>query len=390
LSRNAAARVNGDLVAALTATALFGLALGIATVALPLLAVEEGYSTAEVGVLTAASALAQVCVRPALGAAMSRWPDWVLVSLSGVLLAASCGLLFVSTLWAPFLAAQAVQGAARACFWTGSQTHAVRRPGSAVDALARVNLASAVGLVSGPVIGGALSERSAMAAVVAAGLAGVLATVPTFAMERLPPFAKRADRSAGALWRQPGVAAGCWASGAAGGWRGLLSSYVPVALDAARQSGSRIGLLVSLANAATVVGAALLARMRVRGAFAGSTVLAGGGLAVLALWPGSFWVCAVALGVSGLAAGALQTLGPAAAAEAVHAQDRGRAIAATGTFRASAMLGAPLAVAGLLLVAPLGPAMAAVALASTAPAVLASRSGGPRGPAVQPPTDGGE
>jgi MFS family permease len=366
-----------DLVAALTATMFFGLSLGMSSVALPLLAIEAGYSGAEIGVLTAASALAQFLTRPALGSALSRWPDWTLVAASGVLLATSSALLAVSTHVALFVAAQAVQGIARACFWTASQTHAVRRPGQAVDALARVNLASSVGLISGPLLAGALSVGSPLAAMVVAGIVAVLATVPTFAMNRLPPFEKRTDRGAGAVWRRPGVAAGCWASVTAGGWRGLLGSYVPVALEAARQPASTIGVLVSLANAATVVGSSAIARVRAGRLFGASTVVAGVGLAVMALVPGSFWVCAVALTVSGLGAGALQTLGPAVAAEGVHDQERGRAIAATGTFRAGAMLGAPLAVAGLLAFAPMSAALAVVALAISSPAVFTRGWGAP-------------
>ncbi|HCA87614.1 MAG TPA: MFS transporter, partial [Streptomyces sp.] len=82
---------------------------------------------------------------------------------------------------------------------------------------------------------------------------------------------------------------------------------------------------------------------------------------------------AVVLAVSGLAAGALQVLGPAIAAESVHPEERGEAIAASGTFRAAALFTAPLAVAGLVVVLPLAPAVALVGAAMTVPAIALRR-----------------
>src|SRR5438128_2472264 len=54
------------------------MALGMASVALPLLALHAGYSKSSVGLLTAASAVSQMGVRMVLGLVMRRYPDWVL------------------------------------------------------------------------------------------------------------------------------------------------------------------------------------------------------------------------------------------------------------------------------------------------------------------------
>lgn len=367
LSRDAAAAAGG--------AAVFSLSLGMAAVALPLLALHAGYSGAEIGVLTAVSALSQMATRLMLGAAMRRWPDWTLITAAGFLLAASNSAVALSAAVAPFVIAELLQGVARACFWTGSQTHVVRGPGRAVGALATVNLASAVGLLGGPVLAGLLSESTPVLALVVAACVALAATVPTFLLDRLPPFSLPEDRPSGRLWQRPGVDVGCWAGVTAGAWRGLLSSYVPVALDAARQSSATIGALVSIANGASLAGAGLVSRVHARGAaraLAVGTVAAGLGTGLTALVAGDVLLSALVLAVSGLGAGALQTVGPAIATESVHPEERGEAIAVTGTFRAAALFVAPLAVAGLVGVVALAPAMGLVGAAMTVP-VLALR-----------------
>ncbi|MPZ62694.1 MAG: MFS transporter [Propionibacteriales bacterium] len=358
------------------ATAGFSLSLGIATVAVPLLAVRSGYSGTEVGILTALSALAQMATRICMGVAMRRLPDWMFIAASTVLLTGSCALLAFSATLVPFVVAQVLQGIARAFFWTGSQTHAVRVSSSSVGALASVNLFSAGGLLGGPALAGFLIESSAnLALAVGAGIAAV-AILPTLLLARLPPFAPPEDRHPGRIWRRPGVDVGCWAGVTAGAWRGLLSSYIPVALEAARQSPSMIGLLISIANAASIAGVGLVSRARgpwLARAHALGALAAGLGTAAVAPFASLAWMAGVALTVSGLGAGALQTVGPAIAADAVHPQERGDAIAAAGTFRAGALFAAPLAVAGLVLVMPLATAMGAVSLLIAAPAAYTRR-----------------
>jgi fucose permease len=81
----------------------------------------------------------------------------------------------------------------------------------------------------------------------------------------------------------------------------------------------------------------------------------------------------LALLISGIGAGALQTVGPAVATDAVAPNERGEAIASAGTFRAAALLVSPFAVAGLVTFIPLGLAVLTVGILITAPAVGVSR-----------------
>ena len=369
-------RLSRDVVASASGAAVYSFALAVASVALPLLALRAGYSAAGIGALTAVSAIAQMATRMGLGAVMRRWPDWTLVTTAGLLLAASNLVVVLSAALAPFVLAQLLQGVSRACFWTGTQTHVVRGPGRAAGTLATVNLVSSVGLLAGPAVAGVLSERTpVLALAVAAGVA-LVGTAPTFLLDRLPPFVPPEDRPPGRLWRRPGVDIGCWAGVSAGAWRGLLGSYVPVALDAARQSATTIGALISVANAAALVGAVIAAR--VRQSWTARVVLwgivaTGVTTGLTAALAGSVLLSALVLATSGVSAGVLQVLGLAVASDAVHPEERGEAIAVSGTFRAGALFAAPLAVAGLVVVLPLAPAVALVGAVMTVPAVALRR-----------------
>ena len=368
-----------DLALSAGGAAVFALALGTASVALPLLALRAGYSATEIGVLTAISAISQMSVRLVLGQAMRRWPDWTIVAAAALLLASSNALLALSAALVPFVVAELLQGVARACFWTGSQTHVVRGSGRAAGALATVNLVSSVGLLAGPVLAGVLSERTPVLALVVAAVVALAAVVPALLLDRLPPFVPPEDRPPGRLSRRPGVDVGCWAGVTAGAWRGLLTSYVPVALDAARQSASTIGLLVSVANAASLVGAGLGGRTSrgwTRPVVLLGVLSTGLATALTGVVAGSVVLSAAVLALSGLAAGAIQVLGPALATEAVHPEERGDAIAVTGTYRAAALFAAPLAVAGLVVALPLAASVALVGIAMTAPALVLRRDAG--------------
>jgi MFS family permease len=366
-----------DAVASLVGAVIFAVGLGIASVAVPLLALRVGYSAPEVGVLVALSAVSQMGTRIFMGAMMRRLPDKVFVVVAAASLAASCGVLVLSTTWLLFAVSQLLQGLARAFFWTGTQTHAVRMSDSAVGALARVNLASGMGQIAGPLVAGLLITRSPQLALGVAAGVSVLGVVSALLLTRLDPFAPRSkDRSRVQVWRRPGVDVACWAGASAGAWRGLLGSYVPVALDHARQSSTTIGTLVAVANGAQVAGSAVAGRLRgagLRRSLVLGVLASGIGIAVVGPLAGMAVLSAVALCVSGIGAGALQTVGPAVATDAVDPEERGEAIASAGTFRAAALLLAPFAVAGLVTVVPLSAAILTAGLLITAPAVGVGR-----------------
>jgi MFS family permease len=367
-----------DVLASAGGAGIYSLALSVASVAMPLLALQAGYSAVEIGALTAVSAVSQMSIRLVLGWVMRRWPDWILIAGAGVLLSISCAIVTASGALVPFVVAQLLQGISRACFWTGSQTHVVRGAGRAAGALAQVNLVSSVGLLAGPLLAGLLSETTPALALAVAAVIALTGLVANLLLDRLPPFVPPTDRPPGRLWRRPGVHIGCWAGTTAGAWRALLTSYVPVALDGAGQSATAIGVLVAAANGAQLLGTAAAGRVHTHRS---NLVLLAGILATgaaTALTAATAWslpLSAVVLVVSGVAAGTVQVLGPAIAAEAVHPEERGEAIAVTGTFRAAALLAAPLAVAGMVTVLPLTPAVALVGAGMTLPALAARRRG---------------
>jgi MFS family permease len=249
----------------------------------------------------------------------------------------------------------------------------VRGQGRSIGALATINFVSSIGLLVGPVVAGVVIDASIRTALVIGAAVGTAAVVPALMLDRLPAFSPPPERPAGQIWRRAGVDVGCWAGVNAGAWRGLLSSFVPVALDAARHSASTIGALVSVANGASLLGAVVVARVRepwTRRSYLLGTLGAGGGTGLVAFAAGSWWLAAVLLAISGLGAGALQTVGPAIATDAVHPEERGEAIAAAGAFRAVALFGAPLAIAGAVAVLPLAVAMGAAGALITASAAV--------------------
>jgi hypothetical protein len=229
----------------------------------------------------------------------------------------------------------------------------------------------------GPLLAGLLIEWSLLAALVVSTVVALFAAVVALLLDRLPPFVKVKNPPPGRLWRRPGVDLGCWSGVSTGAWRGLLGSYIPVAL-AASHSATMVGVLITVANAAVLAGAAVVGRLRplaLRRSFVPATVLcavASGSLAYLA---GDVVLAGLALALSGAAVGLLQVVGPAIAVTAVDPEERGDVIATTGTFRALALLSSPLLIAGLLGALTLAPAMAVVGVAMALPSVLGRRAG---------------
>lgn len=328
----------------------FSCSLSASAVAMPLLGLAAGYSPAVVGALIGASGLAQLTVRLCLGLVMRHVPDRTVIIIAGASLAVSNLVVVWSAALVPFLLAQLLQGAARACFWTGSQTHVVRRDSSTVNALAGVSLSASVGTLVGPYAAGLLAEHEiTLALQVAAALATVAAGL-TLLLAWLPPFDLEPGQVPRRIWRRPGVGAACWVSVTTGAWRGMLGSFIPIALQAADHSPTTIGALISITNVALLIGSGVLARewLATWHVVAAATVATGAATALVGFVAGSTTVAAVVLAISGVGAGVLQTLAPALATESVEPQEVGEAIIATGTFRAAALFAGPLTVAGAL------------------------------------------
>jgi MFS family permease len=353
---------------------LYTMAMAIESVAMPLVALRAGYSKPAVGVLTAVSAVTQLLARLGSAPAMRRLPDRTLVVVSNVVLAASALLLSWSAAPAVFVGAELVQGVSRGLFWTGAQTHMVRRQGTAVQRMAAVTFVSSFGQVVGPVVAGGLGEVSyTLALWVSAGVAVVAGIAARTGMERLPVFEPVKGRMGARLWRRRPVRAACWASVTAGAWRSLVNSYLPVVVKQAGQTSAVVGVVVAVANAGNIAGSGVAGALRRPWVMAAGVVVTGAGFALCGVTAAVPAALAVVCGVSGVGAGALQTLGPAVAAGAVDADEQGDAVVLCGAFRAVALFGAPLGAAALLEVAELPAVLTVAGVLLALPAWSASR-----------------
>jgi MFS family permease len=354
----------------------FALSLGIGVVAVPLVALSVGYDAAAVGFLVAASALAQLATRLALPWVLGHFPDRTLIAFAAALMLGAFSLLLLSTALPAFLLAQAAQGAARALFWTSSQTHAIRSGGSPVKRLVDLNLVGNAGTIIGPVLAGSLAFFGLPAALAGAAAAAGFAALAAPFMSAFPAYDRRQSAGALRLLRRDGVDLACWANVVGGTWWSMIGSYVPVILVGAGLGPALIGWLVTLSEAAGAVTLLVLRRApihRIR------TIIRAGALAELAtlvgiaVAPPVVAAYALLLIVGGTAAGAVTTLAPALVTLAAGEQEQGDALALSGTFRSVALLGAPAGVGALLSVTSLPAALIAVVIAAAAPGLVVGR-----------------
>lgn len=366
---------NRHLKLSLLMAMLFSFALSALLLVVPLAALSAGYEATVIGLLVAFAAVAQIGTRLIMGWLMRRVADKTLLIASAALIALSCILLMLSTTLIAFAISQLVQGAARALFWTSSQTHAVRLSKTSVKGLRGMNLAAGLGQILGPACAGILWSVSSSLPLLVAAIVGCLAIIPAASLHRFPVFAKKiasVDRS-NRIGRRPKVLAASGMGAAAGAWRSILDSYVPVALSFAGQSAVVIGLLLGLTNIAMMAGSAVSSWVRgrgVRSSFAIGMLFTGIGLAVTAPVASFSFAAAICLTISGLGAGVLQTVGPAIAADDVRPEQRGDVLALTGTYRAVALFIAPVGMAGMLAVLPLTLSLVVGGFLISAPAAL--------------------
>jgi len=333
----------------------FASVLGMIGVVVPLLAIDVGHSPAVVGLLVATSGVAQLLARLRLAAVLRRLPDKVFVVIAGMLVAAACVLLALSTHLAAFIAAQALVGSARAYYWTGAQTHAVRTGRRSVGALARLNLFAGIGALIGPFAAGVLFELDPLISLYAAATTGLVTASVGLLLAKLPVFAAPSPSADGRLWRRSSVRPGLAMTTISGAWRGLLDSFVPVVLTLSGQSAVAVGAVIAVAHVAALIGGSavgLLRDLRARGSLIIGGLVTAAGMACVSPLAGEPVAVAAVLAGAGLAAGALQTIGTAAVADGVPDEERGDAIATSGVFRAGALLVSPLLSAGVLAVAP--------------------------------------
>lgn len=362
-----------DRFAALGAVFGFSMALGVATVAVPLLALAAGYDAATVGFLAATSAASQLGTRLTLPWLLGRFPDRSLISAASLVMLAAFGLLILSTAAPVFVIAQLLQGAARAVFWTSSQTHAIRGHGPAVRGLVDVNVVGNAGTLVGPALGGSLAVLGLPVALAAAAGGAALAAVTALFLRRLPPYDRRGSAGSTRLLRRDGVGVACWASVVGGAWWSMMGSYIPVILVGAGFGSIAIGWLITASEGAGVAALLVLRRLpeaRIGAVVRGGALLAMTALVAVALLPAGPVVYAALLLVGGASNGAVTTLAPAMASLAAGPQEQGDALALSGTFRAAALLAAPATVGALLALLPLATAITVVAAGVATPGLV--------------------
>ena len=352
---------------------LFSVSLGITLVAYPLFVVGQGRSKTAAGVLIGLSAAVQVLTRWRLGSLMRIVSNANITSAAAVLMSLAVGLLVLSSGLAALVVSAAMQGMARAFFWTGNQVQILRSQRSTPKAIATLNMMATVGMLIGPVMGGLIAERSFRAAFAAAAAVAVVSIVPTLMLHRPPPFARVGGHSYLQLLQNPGVRVGVWASIAVGAWRGLLGSYVPIGLDAAGSSETLIGVVVAIANGAAAVGGYLAVPME--GPRVAPGVARWGAVTMVATAFVGFELdvalMTAALVVGGVAIGLIQVLAITAVSETVRPELTGDAVTLVGVARGLTLSGAPLSVAALLVLG-LGPAVLVASAALIGPAVVFS------------------
>ncbi|MCL5077292.1 MAG: MFS transporter [Actinobacteria bacterium] len=337
-------------LAAIAALA-FSLAMGTQSVLLPLLALAAGYSKPDVGILTAISAIAQLFTRILSATAMRRFSDKTLVVLSGIVLAVSSISVALSSFVVVFVIAELIQGIARGLFWSSATTHVLRQEGPTVGLMATINFLSSFGLFAGPTVAGLIAKFSLSTALVVAGVIALTTVIPAVLLSKEPPFEKGAKKIKREIWGKSEVRLGSWAGMTAGSWRGILNSYVPVVLRSVGDSYFLVGVLVSMANGASILGTGLMGLLKRRSpikVFALGVAMAAIGTGFVGITAKSIFISLVILVAGGVGAGLLQTLGPVIATAGVETHQKGDAVALAGSFRAGALLGAPLLMAVLL------------------------------------------
>ncbi len=353
---------------------LFSLSLGVTVVAYPLFVIDQGQSQTVAGVLVGLSAAVQVLTRSRLGSVMRVMSNSDVITAAALLMGLSVGLLVFESGMVALVVSAAVQGVARACFWTGNQVQIVRSRRSTSRAIATLNMVATIGMLIGPAAGGVIAQSSYRAAFAVASAIALAGIAPTLVLSRPPPFARVGGHSYLQLLRNPGVRVGVWASVAVGAWRGLLGSYVPIGLDAADSSETVIGVVVAVANGAAAVSGYFA--VHTEGPRVAPGVARWGAVTLVATALVGFELpialTTSALVAGGAAIGLLQVLAITAVGEAVRPELQGDAVTIAGVARGVTLSGAPLGVAALLVMG-LGPAVLAATIALVGPAALFCR-----------------
>jgi MFS family permease len=355
----------------LTATVVaFGVSLGTTAVAFPLLALEAGFSAGVVGLLAALSAAVQMVAKMSLPSMLAKVTDRSLMTFSLTVMVASASTLLFTTAAFGFITAQVLQGIARGVFWTASQTHAVRGPGHPTKQLGFVQTMGQIGNLLGPALAGTLAAISLSASLWAGVIIAGLGVIVAGTLHSLAPYQREPAATRTPIWKRKGVGPGAWAGAAAGAWRGILDSFVPVILDRAGLTARLIGWLMSTADGSSLAATAAVARWG--GSNVGrfiplSAAALGAGVILLPLVDATVAIIVVLI-VAGVGGGLAGILSTASVNESVEPSEQGAAIALAGVYRAGARSFAPAFISGMLLFFAMPVALTLAGLGVVAPA----------------------
>ncbi|MDR1825437.1 MAG: MFS transporter [Bifidobacteriaceae bacterium] len=347
--------MNRELVRIYVVNAQYSLALGVGGVMLTYFALARDLDLGTISLLTALSAVTQMGARLPLGWALRYVTDrFVMLVALATLIASMMSALAIPGL-AGLVVAQLLQGTSRAGFWSASQTHVIRAAAVPVKGLSRSTLITSACSIAGPLVAGWLAGVNLPLTAWVVAAAALLGFIVAWTMRPFPVFKPPAQPQEGKVWRRPGVRMASAGALVGGAWHVTLSTFVPVVLTEAGWRPLGIGVVGAIANGMLLVGTTVCGQLKPR-AFAVGITIGGvtGALGIACLGLASV-VPAITIGalvLSGAGTGAVMTLGPALAAETVHAEERGAAVVVTGSFRAGALLAVPLAASGLTLVLP--------------------------------------
>ena len=210
-----------DRVVSLVVAFGFSVGLGVATVAIPLLALEAGYDEAAVGFLVATSAAAQLGTRLILPWLLGWFPDRTLIAVASALMS-SASLLLGEHGPARLRRGPAVPGRCPSRLRTAARHMPSGVGGRPVRRLVDLDTAGNVGTLIGPALAGSLAALGLPFALAAAAIGALGAAAGTPSSFRLNPYDRRRSAGTMGLLRREGFDIACWASVVGGGWWSMI------------------------------------------------------------------------------------------------------------------------------------------------------------------------
>jgi len=356
-------------------TGVYAFALAASSVMLTFIAIGEGLSLTTIAMLSATSAATQFGSRAAITGLYRIVSDRTIMAGALGLLVLSMIAVLVFPGIAGLLLAQALQGVSRAGFWSGSQVHVLRSARNPARRMA-INQFFSGGLGAlGPVMAGLAAERDQRSAIILVAIVSSVGAAGCVLLTRHPVFERVTKSAENGVWQQRGVRIGSFGSLAAGAFNSVLVTFVPVLFDGIGWSEAAVGTLVSVVNAGLLVGSLVAGAVR-PSLFAltvtAATLVIATGTGALALTDVASPVAVAGAIAAGVASGVILTLAPTLVSRSAPEPLRGSAVVFAGIFRAGALFGTPIIVAGTSLILPLAVAMLVVGAASGIPGAIAA------------------